>query len=257
LLARATENAAVRTSPSIVYKKDSQGQSVPFDFIPPHDMRVNSIPAVVTLQFFENGALKTRETDGFTPPLGIPLGRLQQFIQTYFARSTSHAAQNVDDSFVSFLWRRLCDLPEIRLGVLQESTDSTESKDVPTRIKRSRVSSERRLDRDARRGTRQEFVALDKAEESSRSMEELVARHGLRLRLAANPETCWLVITGGHDRVRYALFVKRAKLLTGTWIITITLASQAYPLCVPSSAVDFARKRERQDLGRIRQGVYP
>jgi hypothetical protein len=127
------------------------------------------------------------------------VSRLQQFVQTYFSRSTSHLTQTIDDSFISFLWRSLCDLQEIRLGVLQvAASENGDADEVKTKTVSSRGG---KLNRDARRGVQHVFVPLDEAEKS-RSMEELVALYGSRLRLAVDPETCWVTMTGGHDRVR-------------------------------------------------------
>jgi hypothetical protein len=73
------------------------------------------------------------------------------------------------------------------------------------KIKAARKDSKR--DRDARlTGDQYEFVEISDEEIQSLSRAELLEKYGDTLRIAADPETCYVALTGSHERVREMSF---------------------------------------------------
>ena len=152
----------------------------------------------------------------------------------FASTSKSGISQNIDDAFREHVWRQLVTLSDIKVAFLrkfqsaeplssslpQKELDGppvyldTRDLSVPDQgkfnlvnkqlIKATRKDKGKHL-RDARLAREQwEFCELSRDEVSLSSRQNLVENYGAeRLRVAVDPDTSYVALTGSHDKVSF------------------------------------------------------
>ncbi|KAI0080022.1 hypothetical protein K474DRAFT_383634 [Panus rudis PR-1116 ss-1] len=130
----------------------------------------------------------------FDGDLGCNASRLRDFIVDFYAHRTSEAAQKLDDAFCSFVWSVISQQPNVRVGVLAEDAQGV---DVYIADQGSKWK-DKANDPENADAVGAGLEVIPDAE--SRSLEELLQQYGDNLRLAVDPETIFVALTGSHNR---------------------------------------------------------
>ncbi|KAI0768599.1 hypothetical protein BD413DRAFT_563329 [Trametes elegans] len=136
----------------------------------------------------------------FDGDLGCDVSRLRDFIVDFYAHPTASAGagvgQNVDDAFCAFVWSVIVQQPGVRVGTVPEGA-STEVFIAPqaSAIRKAKAKGGEPAEEPA------PVAALDVVEDATiRPLEDLKKQYGDRLRIAADPETIFVALTGSHIR---------------------------------------------------------
>lgn len=101
------------------------------------------------------------------------------------------------------------------------------------KIKASRKDNQKR-DRDARlsggNDDLYEFIEIGDEEIQSLNRKELLEKYGDTLRIAADPETCYVALTGSHERVSIEYFPLFRRVSLGLPLSTLSTSSANSPL---------------------------
>ncbi|KAJ7139701.1 hypothetical protein C8R44DRAFT_694295 [Mycena epipterygia] len=130
----------------------------------------------------------------FDGDLGSDVSRLRDFVVDFYAHSTTSSAQNPDDDFCAFIWSLVVQQPTVIVGTVPEGiTSEVWIAPQPSANKRARAKGEETIE-----------VAPPKLDivpdAKNRSLDDLKAQYGDKLRLAADPEATYAAITGTHIR---------------------------------------------------------
>ncbi|KAI5123716.1 hypothetical protein M0805_000310 [Coniferiporia weirii] len=131
----------------------------------------------------------------FDGDLGCNVSRLRDFITEFYASHVS-MRQTLDDSYHAFVWALVAQQPSVRVGLLPEGQSSEVY--IPPQPRAAKRTS-----RDGDDG-KQDALAVTKLESiqdaNAYPLHELLKKYGDRLRLATDPETCFVAITGSHAK---------------------------------------------------------
>lgn len=129
-------------------------------------------------------------------PAGCNVSRLRDFIVDFYAHSANTNSQNPDDAFCAFVWSLVVQQPTVIVGTVPEGITS-EVWIAPQNSAKRKAKA---------KGEETIEVAPPKldivADAKIRSLEDLKAQYGDKLRLAADSEATYAAITGTHIRVR-------------------------------------------------------
>lgn len=104
--------------------------------------------------------------------------------------------QSLDDSYHAFVWSLVAQQPSVCVGVLPDGQNAEVY--IPPQPRASKKSKNND-------DTQNEELAAVKLELISdanyRTLEELLQMYGGRLRIAVDPEACFVAITGSHAKV--------------------------------------------------------
>ncbi|TFK57634.1 hypothetical protein OE88DRAFT_1620407 [Heliocybe sulcata] len=130
----------------------------------------------------------------FDGDLGCSVSRLRDFISEFHSHDPAHP-QTVDDAYCAFVWSVIVQHPAVRIGTVPPGV-ATEVYIAP------QISAKRKAQE---RGEELQEAApattLDVIEDAKlRSLEDLQAQYGDSLRMAVDPETTLVAITGSHIR---------------------------------------------------------
>ncbi|QRV99504.1 B-block-binding subunit of tfiiic protein [Ceratobasidium sp. AG-Ba] len=132
----------------------------------------------------------------FEGDLGSDVSRLRQIISQYHATqfiAASHP-QIVDDKFCAFVWTVLAIQDHVVVGVVPEGAATVYFPPQPSKIKA-----------DGKGKTKKDTVSisltpLPSNEVSNQSLDSLMAKYGDALRVAVEPDICFVCLTGSHIR---------------------------------------------------------
>ncbi|KLO19987.1 hypothetical protein SCHPADRAFT_816815 [Schizopora paradoxa] len=129
----------------------------------------------------------------FEGDLGCDALRLRQFVSNFYSEHIS-VGQNVDDAYFAFVWSVLVQHPSVTVGTT--SSNATGINFPPQTRRKGRKAKD---DEDA---PQDESVAqLDEVENGrTRSLDDLVEEFGDAVRIAVEPKTCLVFLTGSHAR---------------------------------------------------------
>lgn len=139
------------------------------------------------------------------------MNRLQDFIAEFYAHSGSQ--QNVDAAYCAFVWSVIAQQPEVRVGIAPDDAPEVyiarrPSEDAAAKGKKKKKQE----DDDAEAVT---VSALQVVQDASvRSLDDLKAEYGDKLRIAVDPKASFIAITGSHIRVRSTSSVRGAAIVT-------------------------------------------
>ena len=111
--------------------------------------------------------------------------------------------QQVDDAFCAFVWAVIVQQPGVRVGTVPpEGPGSAEVYIAPqaSAVRKAKARGEEGEDPAALTPAATGLEIVDDA--TVRSLEDLRAQYGDRLRIAVDPETTFVALTGSHIRVR-------------------------------------------------------
>ncbi|KAJ7462797.1 hypothetical protein B0H11DRAFT_2054384 [Mycena galericulata] len=130
----------------------------------------------------------------FDGDLGCNVSRLRDFVVDFYARSTTMSAQNPDDAFCAFVWSLVVQQPTVIVGTIPEGVTSEVWIAPQNSAKRkAKAKGEEPIEVDPPK--------LDLVPDAKdRSLNDLIAQYGDKLRLAADPEATYAAITGTHIR---------------------------------------------------------
>ncbi|TBU34929.1 hypothetical protein BD311DRAFT_828299 [Dichomitus squalens] len=136
----------------------------------------------------------------FDGDLGCDVSRLRDFVSEFYSHPSSSRVQgqNVDDAFCAFVWSVIVQQPGIRVGTTPEGS-STEVYIAPQvrAIKKAKAKGE---DTTAAEDP-PPATGLDIIEDATiRPLEDLRQQYGDKLRVAVDPETTFVALTGSHTR---------------------------------------------------------
>jgi len=127
--------------------------------------------------------------------IGCNVSRLRDFIAAFY-NNYDGPQQVVDDAFCAFLWSIVVQQPAVRVGVVPPGTTSDVYVAPQTSAKRKAAAKGEGVVED----TPPVLQIIEDAREHT--LEELKHRYGDDLRIAVDPETSFVAITGSHIRVR-------------------------------------------------------
>lgn len=127
--------------------------------------------------------------------IGCNVSRLKDFIVAFY-NNYDGPQQVVDDAFCAFLWSIVVQQPAVRVGVVPPGTTSEVYIAPQTSAKRKAAAK----GEDVVEDTPPVLQIIEDAREHT--LEELKHRYGDDLRIAVDPETSFVAITGSHIRVR-------------------------------------------------------
>ncbi|KZT22146.1 hypothetical protein NEOLEDRAFT_1138493 [Neolentinus lepideus HHB14362 ss-1] len=130
----------------------------------------------------------------FDGDLGCSVSRLRDFISEFHLHNPAHP-QTVDDAYCAFVWSLIVQHPAVRIGTVPPGI-TTEVYIAPqTSAKRKAQERGEELKEAAPAST------LDLIDDAKvRSLEDLQVQYGDSLRMAVDPETSLVAITGSHIR---------------------------------------------------------
>ena len=134
----------------------------------------------------------------------------------------------MDDSYHAFFWSLLIQHPSVKIGTLF----SGQLADVYV-PKQPRTSKKREAANDDQ-GEQPSMCGLENIPDSHLPLEQLVTKYGDRLRVAVDPDTCLVALTGTHTRVCYPHTVP------GNGVLTVLVACKTQRHGVRYSPVDSA-----------------
>ncbi|KAJ7275459.1 hypothetical protein B0H12DRAFT_1087414 [Mycena haematopus] len=130
----------------------------------------------------------------FDGDLGCNVSRLRDFIVDFYAHGTNTTAQNADDSFCAFVWSLVVQQPTVVVGTMPQGVTS-EVWIAPQNSAKRKAKA---------KGEEPIEVAPAKLDivpdAKNRSLEDLKAQYGDKLRIAADPDATYAAITGTHIR---------------------------------------------------------
>lgn len=130
---------------------------------------------------------------------GCDVNRLQDFIRDFHAHS--QPPQNVDAAYCAFVWSIIVPQPEVRVGLAPEGEPEVFVAPQPSKgTKQKKKKAEEEDDDDDDVAAAGALEVVDDA--AVRSLEDLKAQYGDHLRIAVDPQTSFVAITGSHIRVR-------------------------------------------------------
>ncbi|KAI0786110.1 hypothetical protein C8Q75DRAFT_304194 [Abortiporus biennis] len=129
----------------------------------------------------------------FDGDLGCDVSRLREFIAEFYSTSQPPKQQNIDDAFCAFLWSVIVHQPGVLVGVAPEGAHN-EVYVAP------QPSSKRKgkLPEDAPDPALSTLSAIPDA--ATKSLVDLQQEYGDKLRIAVDPETTFVALTGSHIR---------------------------------------------------------
>ncbi|KAJ7693612.1 hypothetical protein B0H17DRAFT_1059213 [Mycena rosella] len=130
----------------------------------------------------------------FDGDLGCNVSRLRDFVVDFYAHSTTTSAQNPDDAFCAFVWSIVVQQPTVIIGTVPEGITSEVWIAPQNSAKKKAKAKGEELVEIA--PPRLDIVPDAK----NRSLDDLKAEYGDKLRLAADPEATYAAITGTHIR---------------------------------------------------------
>jgi hypothetical protein len=131
-------------------------------------------------------------------PLGCDVSRLRDFIVSFYANNTGQHVQVIDDAFCAFVWDIVVQQPTVRVGTVPSGA-AAEVYIAPqaSAKKKAKAKGEDHLE--------EAPPVLDLVPDANvKTLDQLKAEYGERLRIAVDPETSFVAITGSHLRVRRA-----------------------------------------------------
>ncbi|EIN13408.1 hypothetical protein PUNSTDRAFT_139959 [Punctularia strigosozonata HHB-11173 SS5] len=131
----------------------------------------------------------------FDGDLGCDVSRLSEFIIGFYNHGAEVRQQNVDDAYRAFVWSVIVQQPNVRVGTVPEGKYSEVYIAPQTSAKRKAKEKGQDLEEPSAPTTLQ---IVDDAK--LKSLEELREQYGDRLRIAVDPETSFVAITGSHIR---------------------------------------------------------
>ncbi|KAJ7456579.1 hypothetical protein FB451DRAFT_1048140 [Mycena latifolia] len=130
----------------------------------------------------------------FDGDLGCNVSRLRDFVVDFYSHSTTTSVQNADDAFCAFVWSLVVQQPTVIVGTVPEGITS-EVWIAPQNSAKRKAKA---------KGEETIEVAPPKLDivpdAKNRSLNDLKAQYGDKLRLAADPEATYAAITGTHIR---------------------------------------------------------
>ncbi|KAI0032488.1 hypothetical protein K488DRAFT_49752 [Vararia minispora EC-137] len=129
----------------------------------------------------------------FDGDLGCNVPRLRTYVEDFYTRAGQ--PQTVDDAFFGFVWTLLVRQPSVRVGTVPEDV-TAEVYIAPQPIKRKKKEKGEETEDLGR-----PEIKLEMAERAKeRGLGELLAEHGDALRVAVDPQTTFVALTGSHVR---------------------------------------------------------
>lgn len=124
---------------------------------------------------------------------GCNVSRLRDFILDFYARSEQ--AQVVDDALCAFVWSVVVQQPNVRVGIVPPDVDwEVYIAPQPSTKRKGKGQTEGEEDGQP--------VSLQVIPDAAiKPLEELVRQYGNTLRIAVDPETSFVAISGSHARV--------------------------------------------------------
>ncbi|KAF8589533.1 hypothetical protein K439DRAFT_1332462 [Ramaria rubella] len=152
----------------------------------------------------------------FDGDLGCDVARLQHFIQGYYASQRPPRTQNVDNAFHTFVWTLLVQQSSVCVGLVPQDA-AIEVYIAPQLSKKKAVSKPKKKlsvpepapfpalnTRNTSPGNTnsEPFIGrlLPIPDATTRPLENLMMEYGNSLRVAVDPETSFVAITGSHTR---------------------------------------------------------
>ncbi|CAL1696293.1 unnamed protein product [Somion occarium] len=128
----------------------------------------------------------------FDGDLGCNVSRLRDFILDFYARSEQ--AQVVDDALCAFVWSVVVQQPNVRVGIVPPDVDwEVYIAPQPSTKRKGKGQTEGEEDGQP--------VSLQVIPDAAiKPLEELVRQYGNTLRIAVDPETSFVAISGSHAR---------------------------------------------------------
>ena len=127
---------------------------------------------------------------------GCKVSRFRDFIVDFYSRSTE--GQNVDEAFCAFVWSAVVQQPTIRIGIVPPGLTSTVY-----------IAPQRATQRKNKDGNQEEAppITLQVIPDAAlHPLETLVQQYGDNLRIAVDPDTVFVAITGSHTRVCFSSY---------------------------------------------------
>ncbi|KZT06305.1 uncharacterized protein LAESUDRAFT_726133 [Laetiporus sulphureus 93-53] len=132
----------------------------------------------------------------FDGELGCDVSRLREFIQGFYARNSSTAAQKVDDAYCAYVWAVIAQQPTVRVGMVPPG-GATEVHIAPQASAKRKAKTKGEKPPEALPAPEGLQIIPDAA---IRPLEELRAEYGEGLRIAVDSDTAFTAITGSHIR---------------------------------------------------------
>ncbi|EJD04259.1 uncharacterized protein FOMMEDRAFT_106841 [Fomitiporia mediterranea MF3/22] len=131
----------------------------------------------------------------FDGDLGCNAFRLRDFVQDFYS-SRSSMQQNLDDSYHAFVWTLVSQHPSVRVGIVPD--DQNVEVKIPPQPRVSKKGKSTQNDAQTEGLPAASLETIPGA--NMRSLDELVREYGERLRIAVDPEMCFVAVTGSHAR---------------------------------------------------------
>ncbi len=130
---------------------------------------------------------------------GCSVSRLRHFVSDFYSSHVS-AVQNVDDTYFKFIWSIVAQHPSVTVGT---TSNPAQGLYFPPQPRKKGHKSDG--DEEA-----EPVAQLERIEDGrKRSLVDIVNDYGDAVRIAVDPDTCFVVITGSHARVsHYSLVLK-------------------------------------------------
>lgn len=128
----------------------------------------------------------------FDGDLGCNVSRLKDFIVNYYNNSDG-PQQVVDDTFCAFVWSVVVQQPAVRVGFVPPGVTSEVYVAPQIKTKRKAAATGEELVED-----KPSLEVIGDAR--GKALEELKQQYGDDLRIAVDPQTCFVAITGSHIR---------------------------------------------------------
>lgn len=128
----------------------------------------------------------------FDGDLGCNVSRLKDFIVNYY-NSSDGPQQVVDDTFCAFVWSVVVQQPAVRVGFVPPGVTSEVYVAPQIKTKRKAAATGEELVED-----KPSLEVIGDAR--GKALEELKQQYGDDLRIAVDPQTCFVAITGSHIR---------------------------------------------------------
>ncbi|CAK5265268.1 unnamed protein product [Mycena citricolor] len=128
----------------------------------------------------------------FDGDLGCKVSRLRDFVDDFYTRSPTSGVQNTDDAFHAFVWSLVAQQPTVIIGTVPPGITS-EVWIAP------QTSAQRKAKEKGQVAKVNERVTLDLVDDAkNRTLQDLEAEYGDKLRIATDPQTTYVAITGTH-----------------------------------------------------------
>ncbi|KAH8120510.1 hypothetical protein DFH11DRAFT_1685786 [Phellopilus nigrolimitatus] len=131
----------------------------------------------------------------FDGDLGRNVSRLRDFVCEFY---TNHVSmhQTLDDFYHAFVWSLIAQQPSVRVGMVPLGQSSEVYIPPQPRAGKKSKAAQDNGQQNSLTAVRLELIP----ESSASSLDELFRMYGERLRIAVDPETCFVAITGSHAK---------------------------------------------------------